>query len=48
MFEVEVSRIDPLRNLVKALSVIVEEGTFTMNEAQNQASSDGPEPRRDG
>lgn len=34
MFEVEVSRIDPLRNLVKALSVIVEEGTFTMNEAQ--------------
>ncbi|MCW4051392.1 MAG: proliferating cell nuclear antigen (pcna) [Candidatus Bathyarchaeota archaeon] len=34
MFEVEVSRIDPFRNLVKALSVIVEEGTFTMNEAQ--------------
>ncbi len=34
MFEVELSRIDPFRNLVKALSVIVEEGTFTMNEAQ--------------
>ncbi len=34
MFEVEVSRIEPFRNLVKALSVIVEEGTFTMNEAQ--------------
>ena len=34
MFEVEVSRIDPFRSLVKALSVIVEEGTFTMNEAQ--------------
>lgn len=34
MFEVEVSRIDPFRSLVKALSVIVEEGTFIMNEAQ--------------
>ena len=34
MFEVEVSRIDPFRSLVKALSVIVEEGTFVMNEAQ--------------
>ncbi|MBN1683074.1 proliferating cell nuclear antigen (pcna) [Candidatus Bathyarchaeota archaeon] len=34
MFEVEISRIDPLRNLIKALSVIVEEGTFIMNEAQ--------------
>lgn len=34
MFEIEVSRIDPFRSLVKALSVIVEEGTFTMNEAQ--------------
>jgi len=34
LFEVELSRIDPFRNLVKALSVIVEEGTFTMNEAQ--------------
>lgn len=34
MFEVEVSRIDPFRNLIKALSVIVEEGTFVMNEAQ--------------
>jgi proliferating cell nuclear antigen len=34
LFEVEVSRIDPFRSLVKALSVIVEEGTFTMNEAQ--------------
>lgn len=34
MFEVEISNIDPFRNLVKALSVIVEEGTFNMNEAQ--------------
>lgn len=34
MFEVEVSGIDPFRSLVKALSVIVEEGTFTMNDAQ--------------
>lgn len=34
MFEVEVSRIEPFRNLVKALSVIVEEGTFNMDEAQ--------------
>jgi proliferating cell nuclear antigen len=34
LFEVEVSRIDPFRSLVKALSVIVEEGTFNMNEAQ--------------
>ncbi|MQY83300.1 hypothetical protein GH157_06385, partial [archaeon] len=34
MFEVEISKIEPFRNLVKALSVIVEEGTFNMNEAQ--------------
>ncbi len=34
MFEVEVSNIEPFRNLVKALSVIVEEGTFNMDEAQ--------------
>ncbi len=34
MFEVELSRIEPFRNLVKALSVIVDEGTFNMNEAQ--------------
>jgi proliferating cell nuclear antigen len=34
LFEVEISRIDPFRNLVKALSVIVEEGTFNMDEAQ--------------
>jgi proliferating cell nuclear antigen len=34
LFEVELSRIDPFRNLVKALSVIVEEGTFNMDEAQ--------------
>ena len=34
MFEVEISNIDPFRNLIKALSVIVEEGTFNMNEAQ--------------
>ncbi len=34
MFEVEISRIDPFRSLMKALSVIVEEGTFNMDEAQ--------------
>jgi len=34
LFEVELSRIDPFRNLVKALSVIVEEGTFNLDEAQ--------------
>ena len=34
LFEVEVSRIEPFRSLVKALSVIVEEGTFLVNEAQ--------------
>jgi proliferating cell nuclear antigen len=34
LFEVEVSRIDPFRDLIKALSVIVDEGTFLMNEAQ--------------
>jgi proliferating cell nuclear antigen len=34
LFEVEISRIEPFRNLVKALSVIVEEGTFNMDEAQ--------------
>ena len=34
MFEVELSRIEPFRNLIKALSVIVDEGTFNMNEAQ--------------
>ncbi|HUS78260.1 MAG TPA: hypothetical protein VM050_06320, partial [Patescibacteria group bacterium] len=34
MYEVEISRIEPFRNLVKALSVIVEEGTFQMDEAQ--------------
>ena len=34
MFKVEISNIDPFRNLIKALSVIVEEGTFNMNEAQ--------------
>lgn len=34
MFEIEASRIEPFRNLVKALSVIVEEGTFNMDEAQ--------------
>ena len=34
MFEVEISRIEPFRNLVKALSVIVEEGTFNLDEAQ--------------
>jgi proliferating cell nuclear antigen len=33
LFEVELSRVDPFRSLIKALSVIVEEGTFTMNEA---------------
>ena len=34
MFEVEISRIDPFRNLVKALSVIVEEGSFNMDGEQ--------------
>ena len=34
MFEVEISRIEPFRNLVKALSVIVEEGNFNMDEGQ--------------
>jgi proliferating cell nuclear antigen len=34
MFEVELSRIDSFRNLIKALSVIVDEGTFNLNEAQ--------------
>jgi len=34
LFEVEVSRIDPFRKLIKALSVIVEEGSFNMDEAQ--------------
>ncbi len=34
MFEVELSRIDTFRNLVKALSVIVDEGTFNIDEAQ--------------
>ena len=33
MFEVELSRIDTFRNLVKALSVIVDEGTFNIDEA---------------
>jgi proliferating cell nuclear antigen len=32
MFEVELSKIDSFRNLVKALAVIVEEGTFKMDE----------------
>jgi proliferating cell nuclear antigen PCNA len=34
LFEVEISRIEPFRNLVKALSVIVEEGNFNMDEGQ--------------
>jgi proliferating cell nuclear antigen len=34
LFEVEISRIEPFRNLVKALSVIVEEGSFNLDEAQ--------------
>jgi proliferating cell nuclear antigen len=34
LFEVEISHIEPFRNLVKALSVIVDEGTFNMNEVQ--------------
>jgi len=34
LFEIEISRIEPFRNLVKALSVIVEEGSFNMDEAQ--------------
>jgi len=34
LFEVNISRIEPFRNLVKALSVIVDEGTFNIDEAQ--------------
>jgi len=34
VFEIELSRIDTFRNLVKALSVIVDEGTFNIDEAQ--------------
>lgn len=34
MFEVELSNVEPFRNLVKALSVIVEEGGFRMDEEQ--------------
>ena len=34
MFKVELSRIDAFRNLIKALSVIVDEGTFNLDEAQ--------------
>ncbi len=34
MFEVEISHIEPFRNLIKALSVIVEEGSFNMDEGQ--------------
>jgi len=34
MFEVEVSRIEPFRNLVRALSVIVDEGSFSIEGEQ--------------
>ncbi len=34
MFEVEVSSIEPFRNLVKAIASIVYEGCFNMNEAR--------------
>ena len=34
MFEVEISHIEPFRNLVKALSVIVEEGSFNIDGEQ--------------
>lgn len=34
MFELETSKIDAFRNLIKALSVIVEEGGFTLGEDQ--------------
>lgn len=34
MFKVEVSHIEPFRNLVKALSVIVEEGSFNIEMSQ--------------
>ncbi len=32
MFEVELSNVEPLRNLVKAISVVVEEGSFRIDE----------------
>ena len=34
MFELEISKIDTFRNLIKSLSVIVEEGCFTLGEDQ--------------
>jgi len=34
LFEVEISRIEPFRNLVKAVSVIIEEGCFNMTEGE--------------
>lgn len=34
MFELEISKIDTFRNLIKALSVIIEEGCFTLGEDQ--------------
>lgn len=34
MFEVEVSSIEPFRNLVRALAAVVDEGCFNVDEAR--------------
>lgn len=34
MFEAELSNVEPFRNLIKAISVVVEEGSFRINEEQ--------------
>jgi DNA polymerase III sliding clamp (beta) subunit (PCNA family) len=34
LFEVEISSIEPLRNLVKALAAVLDEGCFHMDEAR--------------
>ncbi|MEM4727251.1 MAG: hypothetical protein QXD04_03250, partial [Candidatus Bathyarchaeia archaeon] len=34
MFEAELSNVEPFRNLIKAISVVVEEGSFRIDEEQ--------------
>jgi proliferating cell nuclear antigen len=34
LFEAELSNVEPLRNLIKAISVVVEEGSFRVDEGQ--------------
>jgi proliferating cell nuclear antigen len=34
LFEAELSNVEPLRNLIKAISVVVEEGSFRIDEGQ--------------